>query len=426
MCAAGVRGGKTLSSTIELLWSIYRDLAAGKGRKPAGIGRRRQPRLLYWVVAPTSALNIHVHRYITSICPPELIDRVYEDAIWLKPDILIEFKTAERPDLLVGASVNGILVDEACRVKSEAWDGALRGRVADTGGFVILVSSPTGGRNSWVYQRFVSRSGSDDVEAFSWRTVDNTAVPELISDAAQARAIMPEAWYRREYEASWDSFGGSIYEEFNESLHVTNEEKLRFELGLGRDRPLTSVFTRVIGALDFGFTAAGCLLVVGELGDGNWIVLDESYGPGRRPIAGSSVTWLGECQRFAQLYGVRDFVGDPEDAGAMFDLRNNGVRIRSANKQVYTGIRRVASALHPRPNGKPGLRFFDRCKNAIREIRNYQWKEAKGGGSFLEEPADGQEDHAMDALRYSAMELKFVDFVERQRANQPVSRPIGQ
>jgi len=416
VCAAGVRAGKSYSATVEFLRSIYRDLAAGKGKRPAGTGRRRQPRLLYWAVAPTTALNVHVHRYIQSECPPELIERVYDDAIWLKPEILVEFKTAERPDLLVGASVSGLLVDEACRVRAEAWDGALRGRLADTAGFAILASSPTGGRNNWVYKNFVARSGADDIESFHWRTVDNTAVPDLVRDVEHARATMAESFFKREFEASWDSFGGAIYEEFSDA-HVTTEQQYRFEHGLG-NRPLSDCFNRIISIIDYGHTVNGCMLTIGEMGERNWAVIDEVYAPGIRPVSGSSKTWLAECQRVQREYGVRDFIGDPEDAGANFDLRNNGIPIRAASKQIYTGIRRVASAMHIDPaTKKPGLRIFDRCKNTIREARNYMWKPNKEQTGFLEEPAPNQDDHAMDCLRYGAMELRLYDYVEGARNN---------
>ena len=235
--AAGVRGGKSIVGTIKLLRRIYQDLAAGKGKVVAGKGRRRQPRLLYWAVGPTTQHNVHVHRYINQYCPAELVERVYEDAIWLKPDILIEFKTAERPELLVGASVNGALVDEACRCKAEAWPN-LRGRFADTGGWCIFASSPMGGRNNWVYKEIVSLAGAKPGYAeFHWKTADNTAVPGLVEEVEHARATMAESWFKRDFEASWDSFGGAIYEEFRDEIHVTDEQRFRFEFGLG-NRPL--------------------------------------------------------------------------------------------------------------------------------------------------------------------------------------------
>jgi len=425
--AAGIRGGKTMGATVKTLRRIYQDLADGKGKKPSGTGRRRQPRLLYWAVAPTSQHTVHVHRYVTQFCPPELIERIYEDAIWLRPDILIELKTAERPDLLVGASVNGALVDEACRCKAGTWPN-IRGRLADTGGWCIFASSPLGGRNNWVYQEVVSKVGIDPhVASFWWRTEDNPYIPR--EEVDHARATQPAAWFKRDWEASWDSFGGAIYEEFRDEIHVTDEQRFRFEFGLG-NRPLRECFNRVISIIDFGHVANGCMLTIGELGDRNWVVLEEVYGPGIRPISGSSRTWLGECQRVGRDLGVREFFGDPEDAGALFDLRNNGVPIRAANKQVYTGIRRVASAIHVDDRTrKPGLRIFKNCVNTIREIRNYQWKPNREQTGFLEEPAPNQDDHAMDCLRYGAMELKLYDYVDKARGmngNGDASTRMGQ
>lgn len=425
--AAGVGGGKSLSATVEGMRRIWQDYAAGKGKKPAGTGRRRQPRLLYWAVAPTAPLTAYVHRHFVANHPPELIERIYEDAIWLRGEILVEFRSAERPDLLVGAAVDGMILDEACRIRPEAWHGALRGRLTHTGGWAIFASSPAGGRNNWVYKEVVAKSGQHGYAAFQWRTVDNVAVPQIVADAEQARLTQPESWYKREYEANWDSFGGAIYEEFRDELHVTTEERLRFEFGLGRDRPLTTLFNRTIGSIDFGFVAPGCLLIVGEMGDGNWVALDEVYAPGMRPIGGSSRTWLQACQEMQIKWGVREFVGDSAEPESMFDLRNNGISIRAANKSVYMGIRRVASALHPRGgSGRPGLRVMASCKNLIREIRNYQWKPNKEQTGFLEEPADGQEDHAVDSLRYAAMELKLYEYAAGSHGGYSgIGRPIG-
>src|SRR5262245_18764732 len=266
--SAGVRGGKTFSAVVEFLRRIYRDLQDGKGKTPVGQGRRRQPRLLYWVVAPTAALARVTHRYVLEQLPPELIEKQYEseNSIWLRPDILIEVKTAERPDLLVAAAVNGMLLDEACRMKAEAWRGALRGRLTDTLGWAIFASSPLGGKNNWLYREVVQRTTEDPdaFEAISWTTADNpTIAPEEIE---QARRDLLAAWFKLDYEASWDSFGGQIYDEFKDETHVIKEAQFRLEHGLG-DRAskvwAPRLFRRVVCGVDFGFTAPGAMVVVG-------------------------------------------------------------------------------------------------------------------------------------------------------------------
>lgn len=421
VAAAGNRGGKTKAGGAEFVWNIWRDYKAGRGRPPAGIGSTRAPRLLYWCVSPTHELGQYPYEEVVRFIPPELRSSINQSTrtIWLHGDIKIEFKTAERPERLVGARVDGLWVDEACRVKAEAWRGSLRARLADAAsadpnaGWALFTTSPLGGPNSWVFQELVNRHGVDEhVDAFHWTTADNPYIAR--AEVEHAKRTLPDAWFKRDWEANWQSFGGAIYPEFTDA-HVTNEERFRLEHGIPPHRKTIDVFNRVIGAIDWGYVAPGCMLAVGELGDGKWVVFDESYGPGRRPI-GTKENWLDEAKKFQQLYGIREFFADPEDAGAVFDLRNNGINIQLARKNVYTGIRRVAQAMHEGlSQGRPGLRVFDRCRNLIRELRDYVWKSNRDQSGFFEEPAENQSDHAADCLRYAAMELNLYSYVEKSR-----------
>lgn len=394
--AAGVRGGKTYSATVEFLRRIYIDYAAGKGRQPSGIGRRRQPRLLYWVVAPTLDMAKHVYRYVLELMPHELIESISQTdySIWLKPDILIEFKTAERPERLVGASVAGLLLDEACRIKAETWRGALRGRLTDTKGWAIFASSPLGGQANWVYQEIIARSGVDpDYSAFSWRTVDNPHIDPAEVDAA--RRQLPEAWFKRDYEADWQSFGGQIFPEFG-SAHVLSEREFRLHYGLPNrvdDADLRKLCTRVVAGVDWGFTSPGAIVVVGDMGGGRYVVLEESYASNRPIVGHAQTTWLSEARRLQQRWGVSLFTCDSASSGSISDLQTNGVPVIGAWKDVYLGIRRIAEALHS-DGGHPGMVILDRCQNTARELKAYAWKSTKDQSGFGEAPAENQSDHA--------------------------------
>ncbi len=426
IATAGNRSGKTVVGAEEFVESVFADLEAGKGKQPKRIGNIRVPRLAYWVVTPTYDLGEFPFREIVRAVPNSLIEKINASTreMWWKGGIHVDFKSTERPERLVAASLNGIWMDEAPRCKAEAWRGGLRARLADQSGWALFTGSPLGGRNNWVYQDLVAKQGIDPlIDAFSWTTADNPHIPR--EEIEHAKATLPAAWYARDWDASWDSFGGAIYEEFNDAIHVTDEQRFRFEFGLG-NRPLAQCFNKVVSAIDFGHQC-GAMLTVGELGDGNWVVLDEVYRGGIRPVSGSSETWLDHIKRVSKDYGARSFVGDPEDAGALFDLRNNGVPIQPAVKQVYLGIRRVASAIHVNPmTRKPGLRIFSHCKNLIRELRSYQWKPNREQTGFLDEPAPNQDDHACDALRYAAMELRLYDYVERARHGGDASVRMGQ
>lgn len=426
VAAAGVRGGKTYSATVEFLRRIYIDFAAGKGRTPYGVGRRRQPRLLYWVVAPTLDLAKHVYRYVLELVPHELIESISQTdySIWLRPDVLVEFKSAERPERLVGASVSGMLIDEACRVKAETWRGSLRGRLTDTKGWAIFASSPLGGQANWVFTEIISRAGTDaDYAAFSWRTVDNPHIDPTEVEAA--RRQLPEAWFRRDYEADWQGFGGQVFPEFS-AQHVMSEREVRLAFGLPNrvdDDDLRRLCRRIVCGVDWGHTSPGSMIVVGDMG-GRFVVLEESYAT-NRPVTGhAQTTWLSEARRLQQRWGVSLFLCDSAQPGSTNDLSSNGIPAVGAWKDVYLGIRRVAEALHP-VDGKPGMVILDRCPNLARELRAYAWKSSKDQSGFGEAPAENQSDHAIDALRYAMVELRPYAKQTKSSGGFGGPRPIG-
>ena len=428
--SAGVRGGKSISGAVEFLDRIYEDLnnPTVKKRPVVGVGRRRTPRLRYWVVAPTMPLTRFAYEYLLQFTPAELIQSQSQSdyTIWLLPDILVEFKTGERPDLLVGASVNGMLLDEAARIKAECWRGALRGRLTDTKGWVIFASSPLGGRNNWLWAEMVSKAGivegtereggNADIASFSWMTRDNPHIDP--AEIEKARNELPEAWFLRDFEASWESFGGLIYPEFDEKMHVVSEKEFRLKFRLPNQTnadDIRRICERVVAGVDFGHTSPGCIVVVGRLSQHKFVVLEESYASGR-PITGHGTTWVSEAARLREKWGVSLFACDPARPDAITDMAGQGIPTVNAFNDVYLGIRRVAEALHPVTVGtingheakEPGMYILDQCRNGVRELRNYQWAATKDQSGFMEKPADDQSDHFCDALRYAIAELRPV------------------
>lgn len=410
--AAGVRGGKTKSATVEFLRRVFLDIGdPSKGRRfTAGAGRLRVCRLRYWVVGPTFQLTEAVYEYILEFVPPELIEDIDGNtrSIWLKGGALIEFRSTERQERLVAMSVNGMLIDEACRCKADAWKGSLRGRLADCGGWALFVSSPLGGRNNWMYREIVSQAGKHGYDSFHWTTADNIAVPELAAEVEHAILTQPKAWVDREFFASWDSFGGTIFDEFKTETHVISEAAFRVKFGVGSGSHAElarRLFRRIVVGVDFGWTSPGAMVVVGYLGDVGAVVLEESYAP-MRPILGNGVTtWLSEARRLKDKWGASLFVCDPANPGAINDFSVNGIPTIAAFNDIHLGIRRVAEFLHP-VNGVPGLLIIDQCQHGISEARSYQWKSNKDQTGFAETPADGQADHFLDALRYALTELR--------------------
>lgn len=407
--ACGTRGGKTISAVAEFLFRIYRDYHAGKGRKPAGIGRNRSPRLRYWLVAPTHSLVREAVYYLLQLVPPELVERRYEDSIWVRPDIRIEFKSADNPHSLQGAGVDGMLIDEAARVKAEAWMGGLSARLTANKGWCIFSSTPTG--QNWFYND-IFRLGLEGDEkkredhfSLRWATTDNPYVDK--AEIELKRQTLPPRYFKRDFEADFEAFHGSVFDEFSDTTHVLTENEFRLEYNAKDDGQLRRLFRRVVAGVDWGWTNPGAIVVVGFLGEGRYVVLDEAYRSNRQvvnPETGGD-SWVKTALDLRQKWGIADFWCDPSRPSDLQVFLNHGLNAWPSNNDVAYGLRKINEVLHAYQS-RPRLRILGHCKNLIREMKSYVWAEKKGTIDDLrEQPAPNQQDHAIDALRYAVVAL---------------------
>ena len=403
---AGVRGGKTKGAAAEFCRRIYRDFAAGRRNAVSGFGRRRRPAQHYWVVAPTAQLLREPLRYLYETLPVELIEGHYpsDGQLWLVGDILIEMRSADNPLHLVSTGLHGMWIDEAARLKADAWRGQLRQRLSDRAGWAIASTTPLG--RNWFYDDWAAMV-DPEVELVQWRTVDNPAIPA--SEIEAARRQLPERYFKREYEASFDAFSGTVFDEYAPDVHVLSEAQLRAEYAWAPSRELRALFKRVVAGVDWGWNSPGAIIVIGEVGD-RYVVVDESYASNRIVFDArlAEGTWVAEARRLQRKWGITQFLADPARPSDIYDFVRAGLPCFGADNEILYGVRKVAEALHPRedpPHGKqPRLRILSGCVNLIREVPQYVWAQTRDRAGFLDLPADGQSDHALDALRYGMLE----------------------
>lgn len=371
--AAGARGGKTMAAAQEAFKRIMLDR------------RRKKGKLHYWFVAPTLQIGkVQIDEFLRLLggANGPLVKQYLssERELRLHDDILIEFKTAERPDNLVAVGLDGLWLDEAARIKADAWLGNLRMRLADKQGWAIFSTTPLG--RNWFYKHIVepARAGRPDFSLHTWPTIDNTAVPGLRAEVERARRELPEAYFRREFEASFDAFIGQIYPEFSHEKHVVDQ------------LPPHVVETRY--GIDWGFRHPCAVLVLQRDGNGVWWVVDERVREGVL-VQGDGPDWIGQARDLERLYGRGNWFCDPSAPAYIQSFRRAGLLARPAVNDVAAGIQTVARALHVLDGG-PGLLIHRRCVQTIAALINYRW-DPQGDG---EEPLK-EDDHAVDALRYA-------------------------
>lgn len=162
----------------------------------------------FWWVAPTYSVTKIAYRRLKTFLPEgSFVANETELTLRLKNDAIIWFKSAEKPDNLYGEDVYAAVIDEATRVKEEAWH-AVRSTLTATGGPVRIIGNVKGRRN-WAYK--LARRAEAGVSGYHyarltvWDAVEAGIFDE--AEAEDARAVLPPDVYRELYlaEASDDS-----------------------------------------------------------------------------------------------------------------------------------------------------------------------------------------------------------------------------
>ncbi len=417
LASCGRRGAKTATAARRFLRKIFEDdwrvfsklpYDPGAAKRGTALWWDRRPRMHYWVCAEQSDLLDEPKRYLLQYLPSHLLEHAdgSKNRLWLKGDILIELVTIHDPDKKVGSGLNGLWVEEAARVKPNAWMAYLRPALADKSGWAQFTTTPLG--QDWTFDQLKLKADPNAVNdngdslydpAYSfhtWRTADNVCVPALQAEVEHARKTLPGPYFRREYEASYEAFIGQIYEDFDEHTMVADVLPAGVQL------------VQRLGGQDWGFTAPGAQLAVGITAGGHdrchlWF-LDETYSPSRLV----EDFWVPAAQKRMAKWGIQTFVADPAEPDNLFRFRGAGIpvvghknygsgKFDEHDRSVRAGIRLMASLMH---QGRFHV-LRKGCPNLISELKSYRWDQNRGG-VLIEKPAPGQKEHAATAARYVA------------------------
>lgn len=241
---AGVRSGKTYGGAESSAARIVADVAGGLrdgvtwspvGARPM-VGRDH-PRSLFWVVAPTYTLVRTAWTMLRAVLRrvEPLILHETDGAIWLRTGVLIERRTGRDEGQLQASSVAGVWIDEICTLPEDSWL-QLRNRVSDREGWIIGTGSPRPG--TWAREALWDRP-RPGLSVHHWTSERNPHLPPGM--LADARATLPERWYRRDYLADWSTYDGLVYDAYSDDAIVDDPTLsgavVRLAVDFGRRRP---------------------------------------------------------------------------------------------------------------------------------------------------------------------------------------------
>lgn len=172
-----------------------------------------------WYVAPTRQMAKDIAwEPLQEILRPMIVAVNASDLqLTLHTGAKITLHSADEPDRLRGRALDLVVPDEFAQMDPAVWDAVLRPSLATTNGKALFIGTPDG--RNWAYDLF-RRAQSDtsgDWYAVNERTVDGGFVPE--SELLAARESMDARLYRQEFEATFETAAGRVYDAFQWSEH---------------------------------------------------------------------------------------------------------------------------------------------------------------------------------------------------------------
>lgn len=316
---------------------------------------------------------------------------------------LIILRGWESVENLRGQAFDFLCIDEVAMMRNfwTNWREVLRPTLTDRKGTALFASTPKGFNH--FYDLANLELTDQDFKSFHFTSYDNSHIP--VDELDKAKASLPPEVFAQEYEASFQKTTGLVYKEFFRDKHLY--DKL--------PPPYENIRYQKLGAVDFGYRNPAAVLDVRF--DGEKLYLeDEWYKRERTDI---------QIAEYVALCKFKEVYPDPENQGAIEELRRKGVNVKEVVKgkdSVKAGIQSIRELLI-----RGDLMINKRCVNTIAEFEMYSYDDDEPERNEKENPVKAN-DHALDALRYLVSSLlplitrreqikNMVRFEPKQRVN---------
>jgi len=315
----------------------------------------------------------------------------------------------DKPQRIEGIAWAGGIVDEVADIKDDAFEAhiapaldtyhpALKNKA-----WCWLIGVPDGLNHFYKLAEYARSNKSDDWKIYTWKSAE--ILPPEIIDAARAR--MSAKQFKQEYEASFETASGKIYEDYSH-LNISNE--------------LLRPHDEILWTHDFNYSPLSSAICVRR--GQSIIVVDE--------IILQSAVALQAAQEFIDRYKNHEnkkvkIYGDPAGkAGEKHGQSSNYIEIekalRSAGWSVERRVKAAAPAIRDRQNAvrakilsADNVRtLFVNPKNAGFIHEAFSIVQLKKGSSFIEEESNWQ--HVTTAVGYM-IEYEFPIRVNVQKTD---------
>jgi hypothetical protein len=360
------------------------------------------------VADPTYLVAAPTYEMVERLWWPRIKQRLTPD--WIvsvreRPKLTIELVTGariicvgmDRPTRAEGMAVDGFIGDEYAYFKPGAFTRSIRPALSTRGrppGWAILMFKPDGRNHAFDLWDEAKNGKLDGYEAFHWTSSVVIDPAELQS----ARETMDARSFAQEYEASFLTQTGRVFDPWDAARHVRKVE-------YRPDLPL--VFT-----LDFNVSPGAAVAIQEQTIDGEQCtaVVWEHYRADDNTAARMCEAFRN---RFAghkgEVYVYGDVGGNQRHTNSdstdwqvvMADLRqtfNAKLRVGKSAPSIVDSVNAVCSRLLTM-TGKVHLVVDPSCAHTIKDFEGVVWDDRPGAERKIDK-SDGRRTHWVDAIRY--------------------------
>jgi hypothetical protein len=170
------------------------------------------PHANYWWIAPVYSQAVLAFTRMRNMIPPELVLKIYENSrIVLVNDRTIWFKSGEKPDGLYGEDVYAAVMDEASRMRQEAFH-AVRTTLTATRGPIRIIGNVKG-RKNWFYNLCRRAQKGAPNLGYSKLIAHDAVEAGILTEAEveDAKRQLPESVFKELYLAEAADDGGNPF-----------------------------------------------------------------------------------------------------------------------------------------------------------------------------------------------------------------------
>ncbi|MBQ7777770.1 MAG: PBSX family phage terminase large subunit [Oscillibacter sp.] len=279
--------------------------------------------------------------------------------------------------LIQGSTLAGVLLDEAALMPRSFVEQACA-RCSVAGSRLWLNCNPEGPQH-WLYREWILKARERNTLYLHFTMEDNPALSGKIK--SRYHRAYSGVFYRRFVLGEWTAAQGLVYDFFDRERDSVPAPEGGFDCW------------RI--SVDYGTANPASFGLWGRR-ESVWYRVREMYFDSRREgWQKTDAEYAEDLKALAGERSIERVIVDPSAASFIETLRREGFAVVKAINDVADGIRVTADLL------KQGRIVLCReCGDCLREMEQYCWDERGGKDAPRKE-----HDHAMDEMRYFAMDL---------------------